>query len=284
MKYKLHNKLIFIVPGLLGIMIFYLVPFIWGFILSLMSNSAKGGFVGFENYANIINNPIFLLGLSNSFLLTALAAPTCWLLGYVIATMLQRSLHSNNFVRSSLIIPYIMPSSAILLYFLLLFDWGGMMNRLLSQFGIDRVMWLSGSMLRVPVILLYLWKNIGFCAIIFSAAMQSIPHALYEYAQLEGIGCIRRETLITMPLIAPSSFLVFVFAVINSFKIFREAYFIGGPYPDESIYTFQNYMNNVFQKLNFANVIAGAYMFATLIVALFAILYFIQKKFAGALS
>ena len=284
MKYKLRTKLMFILPGLIGLMIFYMIPFVWGFVLSLMSDSAKGGFVGFENYVKVSQNPIFILGIKNSFLLTAISAPICWLLGYIIATALQRTLYSCNFVRSSLIIPYIMPSSAILLYFLLLFDWGGMINGILRVLGIGRVMWLGGSVLRVPVILLYLWKNIGFCAIIFSAAMQSIPTSLYEYAELEGIGTIRRETAITMPLIAPSSFLVFVFAVINSFKIFREAYFIGGAYPDESIYTFQNYMNNMFQKLNFANVIAGAYIFATAIIILFAIIYFIQKRFAGALS
>lgn len=274
----------FILPGLIGLMIFYMIPFVWGFVLSLMSDSAKGGFVGFENYIKVSRNQIFLLGIKNSFLLTAISAPICWAIGFIIATALQRSLYRNNFVRSTLIIPYIMPSSAILLYFLLLFDWGGIMNGILRVLGVDRVMWLGGSMLRVPVILLYLWKNIGFCAIIFSAAMQSIPDALYEYAELEGISAIRRETAITMPLIAPSSFLVFVFAVINSFKIFREAYFIGGAYPDESIYTFQNYMNNMFQKLNFSNVIAGAYIFATAIVLLFAVLYFMQKRFAGALS
>lgn len=241
-------------------------------------------FIGFENYAKIIQNPMFVLGLKNSLLLTAIGAPICWFMAYFIAVVLQRTEYKKSFVTGTLIVPYIMPSSAILLYFLLLFDWGGMLNRALGLLGIERVLWLSGSMLRVPVILLYLWKNIGFCAIVFSAAMQAIPKALYEYADLEGISFVKRETKITLPLIAPSSFLVMVFACINSFKIFREAYYIGGPYPDENIYTFQNYMNNMFQKLNYSNVMAGAYIFAAVVIAVFALLYLMQKRNASALG
>ncbi|MDY5731519.1 MAG: sugar ABC transporter permease [Eubacteriales bacterium] len=284
MRYKFHVALLFMLPGFLGLLAFYAIPFVWGFVLSLMSDSAVSTFIGFSNYGKVMQNSIFLLGIRNSLLITAIAAPLCWAIAYVLAVVLQRANFSTNFVRSTLIVPYIMPSSAILLYFLLLFDWGGILNQALSTFGIPRVLWLSGSMLRIPVIILYLWKNIGFCAIVFSAAMQSIPKPLYEFADLEGIGSFQREWYITAPLIAPSAFLVIVFAVINSFKIFREAYFIGGPYPDESIYTFQNYMNNMFQKLNFSNVIAGAYLFATVVVAIFAVLYVLQRRYQNALS
>ncbi len=284
MRYKKRTVLMFITPGLLGLLAFYAVPFVWGFYLSLMSDAAKSTFIGLENYGKVMQNSIFVLGLQNSLLITAISAPICWAVAYILAVVLQRCSFNTNFVRSTLIVPYIMPSSAILLYFLLLFDWGGMLNQILSAFGIPRVLWLSGTMLRVPVIILYLWKNIGFCTIVFSAAMQSIPKALYEFADLEGISTIRRETNITLPLIAPSSFLVIVFAVINSFKIFREAYFIGGPYPDPSIYTFQNYMNNMFQKLNFSNVIAGAYIFALIVILIFALLYLLQRRYQHALS
>ncbi|NMD38831.1 MAG: sugar ABC transporter permease [Christensenellaceae bacterium] len=284
MRYSKRATLGFILPGLIGLLTFYAVPFVWGFYLSLMSDTAKSVFIGFENYTKIIQNPMFVLGLKNSLLLTAIGAPICWLIAYLIAVVLQRTKQKISFVTGTLIVPYIMPSSAILLYFLLLFDWGGMLNRILGILGIERVLWLSGSMLRVPVILLYLWKNIGFCAIVFSAAMQAIPQSLYEYADLEGISFVKRETKITLPLIAPSSFLVMVFACINSFKIFREAYYIGGPYPDESIYTFQNYMNNMFQKLNYSNVMAGAYIFAAVVIAVFALLYLMQKRNASALG
>ena len=96
-------------------------------------------------------------------------------------------------------------------------------------------MWLESGALRVPIVLMFLGKNLGFCVVIFLAARQSIPQPLYEYAMLEGAGFLRRAVGITLPLILPSAFLVFVLAWINAFKIFKEVYFIAGAYPDTSV-------------------------------------------------
>ena len=81
----------------------------------------------------------------------------------------------------------------------------------------------------------------------------------------------------TLPLIVPSSFLVFILCWINSFKIFKEVYFIGGAYPDEAVYTLQNYMNNMFSKLNYQNVTTAAYIFALIVFVIFGIIYLVQR-------
>ena len=83
----------------------------------------------------------------------------------------------------------------------------------------------------------------------------------------------RREWSITLPQILPTAFLVFVLAVVNAFKIFKEVYFIGGAYPAESIYTLQHYMNNKFAKLDYQDVTTAAYSFAVIVIALFLLLY-----------
>ena len=85
-------------------------------------------------------------------------------------------------------------------------------------------------------------------------------------------------------MVAPSAFLVFVMAWINAFKIFKEVYFIGGAYPDPSVYTLQNYMNNMFSKLNYQNVTTAAYSFAVLVFLLFGILFLIQRKLQKNIS
>ena len=128
------------------------------------------------------------------------------------------------------------------------------------------------------------WKNLGLAIIIFLAAMQSIPEPLYEYARLEGAGFFRQAWHVTLPLIVPSSFLVFILCWINSFKIFKEVYFIGGAYPDESVYTLQNYMNNMFAKLNYQNVTTAAYIFAAIVFVIFGILFFVQKRLVKRLG
>ncbi len=160
---------------------------------------------------------------------------------------------------------------------LVFFDYGGMANRFVSALGLTRVAWLEGEALRVPVILLFVWKNLGLAIIIFLAGMQSIPEPLYEYARLEGAGFFKQAWHVTLPNIVPSAFLVFVLCWINSFKIFKEVYFISGAYPDESVYTLQNYMNNMYSKLNYQNVTTAAYMFAIVVFVIFAVIFFVQK-------
>ena len=132
--------------------------------------------------------------------------------------------------------------------------------------------------MRVPVVVLYVWKNLGFSVVIFSSALQAVPNALYEYASLEGASRLRQEISITLPMISPTAFLVFVLAWINAFKIFKEVFFIGGAYPDMSCYTLQHFMNNMFQKINYQYVTTAAYSFAAIVLVLFGILYFVESK------
>jgi len=167
----------------------------------------------------------------------------------------------------------LMPSSAMLLIWLLMFDYGGVVNRIFVAMGLDRVLWLEGGALRVPVVLLYIWKNLGFSVVLFAAALQTVPDAYYEYASLEGASAFQRETKITLPLLAPTSFLVFLLAWVNAFKIFKEVYFIGGSYPDQTVYTLQHFMNNKFVHLDYQDVTTAAYSFAMIVFVLFGLMY-----------
>ncbi len=281
---KKKSVLFFLLPGLLMLLIFYIVPFVSGIGHSLTDGSYKNEFVGFQNYINLWQNSMFQLGLKNTMELSLICAPLLWVLSFLLASALAAIKPYGGFFRSSVLLPYLAPSSAILLIWLVVFDYGGPVNRLMEAMGMERVLWLSSGALRFPVVLMFLWKNLGFCLIIFLAALQSIPEPLYEYAKLEGAGFITRAFRITLPLITPSAFLVFVLAWINAFKIFKEVYFIAGAYPDYSVYTLQNYMNNMFEKLNYQNVTAAAYTFGLIVFGIFGLLFFIQRRAARGLN
>ena len=281
---KKKSVLFFLLPGLLMLLVFYIVPFVSGIGHSLTDGSYKNEFVGVQNYIALWQNSMFRLGLKNTMELSLICAPLLWVLSFLLASALAAIKPYGGFFRSSVLLPYLAPSSAILLIWLVLFDFGGPVNRLMEAMGIQRVLWLSSGALRFPVVLMFLWKNLGFCLIIFLAALQSIPEPLYEYAKLEGAGFITRAFRITLPLITPSAFLVFVLAWINAFKIFKEVYFIAGAYPDYSVYTLQNYMNNMFEKLNYQNVTAAAYTFGLIVFGIFGLLFFIQRRAARGLN
>ena len=281
---KKKSVLLFLLPGLCMLLIFYIIPFFSGIGYSLMDGSYKNEFVGLKNYREIWQNSMFLLGLKNTMELSLICAPLLWILSFLLASALASIKPFGGFFRSSVLLPYLTPSSAILLVWLVLFDYGGPVNRALAAMGAERVMWLSSGALRLPVVLMFLWKNLGFCLIIFLAALQSVPQPLYEYATLEGAGFMPRAFRITLPLVTPTAFLVFVLAWINAFKIFKEVYFIAGAYPDYSVYTLQNYMNNMFQKLNYQNVTAAAYSFGLIVFAIFGVLFFLQRRAARGLN
>lgn len=269
---------LFLLPGALGLVFFYVAPFIGGIWYSLTDGSYKNTFVGLTNYINIWQNQMFVLGLQNTMLLSLICAPLVWMLSFAIASLLNRLRPDGAFFRNSILLPYLMPSSAILLIWLVIFDFGGVINRFMVAMGLDRVMWLEGAMMRVPIVLMFVWKNLGFAVIIFLAALQAIPQPLYEYARLEGAGFWKQTFGITLPMVVPTAFLVFILEWINAFKIFKEVYFIGGAYHHPSVYTLQNYMNNMYAKLNYQNVTTAAYSFALIVFALFGILFFIQNR------
>ena len=269
---------LFLLPPLIGLLLFYIVPFFGGIYYSVTDGSYKNEFVGLANYINIWKNEMFVLGLKNTMELSLICAPTVWLLALIIAMQLNRLRPGGKLLRNSILLPYLMPASAMLLVWLLAFDYGGTLNRIMSALGIDRVKWLDGAALRVPVILMFIWKNLGFAVIIVLSALQTVPEPLYEYARLEGAGFFRQCFSITLPMIMPSAFLVIIVEWISAFKIFREVYFIGGAYPSESVYTLQNYMNNMYNKMNYQNVTTAAYTFAVIVFLLFGLLFFMQQR------
>ena len=262
-----------LLPGLAGLLTFYVGPFIGGIWFSLTDGSFDSRFVGLANYQRVLQNSMFLLGLKNTWELSMLCAPLIWLLAFLLASLLATMKGRSVVPRNILLLPYLMPSSAMLLIWTLMFDYGGVVNRLVVMVGFDRVFWLEGAALRVPIILLYVWKNVGFSVVLFASALSAIHPSLHEYAALEGAGWWAQAFCITMPQIWPTAFLVFVLAWVNAFKIFKEAYFIGGDYPSRQIYTLQHFMNNKFVQLEYQDVTTAAYLFAIGVLALFALVY-----------
>lgn len=273
MFHRKKSLILFLLPGFLGLMIFYVVPFFGGIWYSLTDGTIGNAFVGLENYKRLFANEVFLLGLKNTMELSVICAPMIFVVSFAISAMLRSLKEKSLPFRNVLVMPYLMPSSALLLIWLLLFDYGGIINRLLACLGLERVLWLESAALRVPVVLMYVWKNVGFSVVIFSAALQAIPEAYYEFADLEGANPIEKELKITLPQILPTAFLVFVLAWVNAFKIFKEIYFIGGAYPHDSVYTLQHYMNNKFALLDYQDVTAAAYSFAVIVLLIFGLLY-----------
>lgn len=285
-KLKKQNLivLLFLAPSLVGFLIFYLVPFIVSIFYSFLDSPIDGSFVGLKNYKGLLSNSIFLKAGSNTLIFTAICVPLNMFFSLLLATLLNRAIYFRNILRTFFIIPLVIPVASVVLVWQVLFNYNGTVNAFLYQLGFNSIDWMNTSWARVVVIIMYLWKNIGYNMVIFLAGLQNIPIEYYESAEIDGVSPIKKFTKITLVYLTPTTFFVFIMSIINSFKVFRETYMISGSYPHESIYMLQHYMNNMFSSLDYQKLTSAACIMAIVIVLLVYSMFVIERKISKNIS
>ena len=143
---------------------------------------------------------------------------------------------------------------------------------MLDAVGAAGVDWLNTSWAFGVLVVTCLWKNAGYDMILWLSGITAIPPSLHESAALDGAGPWKRLWHITLPNLAPSFFTVTVLSILNSFKVFREAYLMAGSYPDDSIYLLQHLFNNWFLNLDVDKMCASAVLLALVVFLLLALL------------
>ena len=266
---------LFSLPSIIGMLVFFLIPFVICIILSLTDSISSMKFVGIDNYVDIISSRTFRLAVWNTFKFIIVAVPLIMIFSLTIAMLLYQKLAGFEFFRSIFVFPLVLPVSSVILFFQLVFAENGFANDFLSLLGLPVKNWLDSSYSFVVLVILYIWKNCGYNIILFLAALNSIPKVYYEAAEMDTESRISKLRYITLPMIRPYLFFILVISIINTFKSFKEAYILCGNYPNENIYMIQHFMNNNFQNLNYTRVSVGA----ILIFAIIFIFIFILLKF-----
>ncbi|MFF2481664.1 carbohydrate ABC transporter permease [Paenibacillus sp. NPDC058071] len=197
----------------------------------------------------------------------------------MLALFLNQRVFFRNWLRTAYVLPLVVPVASIVLVWQILFDWNGALNAVLQHFGYSRIDWMKSDWASFVIILVYVWKNIGYNVILFLAGLQNIPDQYYEIANLEGAGSVRKLFGITLTYLTPTTFLVVLMSVLNSFKVFRETYLVAGAYPHDSIYMMQHYMNNMFLSLDIQKVSSAAVLMALCIMALVFALFRTERAF-----
>ncbi|MFK7694164.1 carbohydrate ABC transporter permease [Paenibacillus sp. HJGM_3] len=275
---------LFLAPSLGGFLLFFVVPFLIGLRYSLYDTPIDGTFVGLANYADLLHNEVFRRAAFNTFRFTAISVPLNMALSLGLAMLLNRSLYFRRWFRVAFIAPLVIPVASIVLVWQVLFDLNGTLNGWLHAWGVAPLDWMeSGASLWV-VIIVYLWKNVGYNMVLFLAGLQHIPAEYYEAASIDGAGPFRRWRTITLVYITPTSFFVFIMSIINSFKVFRETYTIAGEYPHDSIYMLQHYMNNMFQALDYQKLTSAAFLMALVVVGLVLVLFVAERRISKSIG
>ncbi len=271
--------LLFLAPSVAGFALFYLIPFAAGVYDSFLDRPVGGRFVGLENYGELVAGGSFRKAASNTFYFTAVSVPLIIGLSLGLALLLNRKMYIRNMLRTAYVLPLVVPVASVVLIWQMLFDWNGSLNAWLGYFGLERVDWMKTEAARHVVMVIYLWKNVGYNMILFLAGLQQIPSDYYETARLEGAGRLRQFVGITLVYLTPTMFFVVIMSITGSFKIFRETYLIAGDYPHDSIYTLQHYMNNMFMTLEMQKLTAAATLMAGCILLVVFALFALERRF-----
>lgn len=262
--------ILFILPSLVGICIFVLIPFIDVVRRSFMS-ATTGIYRGMENYKNVIENEAFRLASWNTIKFTLICLPLLVGLSLILAVLVYSLGERGGYFRKAFLIPLAIPVASITLLWNVLLHNKGIINSVLVNFGWNRD-WMNTKWAFWILVMSYIWKNIGYDMLLWLAGLAAIPEAIYEAAKVDGAGKIKIFFYITLPNLMPTLYTIGVISFLNSFKVFREAYLVAGSYPHETMYLLQHLFNNWFIKLDMDKLTAGAVLMAATILGLIAVI------------
>jgi len=215
----------FILPNFLGFALLTLVPIVVLFYMSMTNWNVFGtaNWVGFANFQRLIGDGSFRIALLNTLYYSVLHIPLTFAVALGIALLLNGKLRGVAFFRTAAFFPYITSIVAIAIVWNLLFspDYGPI-NEVLRFFGLDNPPgWLTSSRWAMPaVVIVSIWRDMGYYMILFLAGLQTVPRELHEAARMDGANAIQRFISVTLPCLRPTTFFVTVMLTINSFKIF----------------------------------------------------------------
>ncbi|MFI7442098.1 carbohydrate ABC transporter permease [Nonomuraea indica] len=271
-----------VLPALLGFLVFKAYPILAAMYISLTTGAgAARSFVGLDNYVRLVNDPLFWTSLWNTGLILVVQVPIMLLFALLLALGLNSPLvRLRGLWRLGVFMPSLTGLVAYgVMFSVILRKDAGLLNWLLSLFGVDPIDWLGSPFwARIAIVIALTWHYTGYNAVIYLAGLQSIPKDLYEAAMVDGAGSVRRFWSITVPQLRPILLLTVVLSTIGTLQLFDEPFVLTGGGPDNSTLTISLYLyQNGFRYFDFGYAAAIAYAL-TLIVAGFGIAQMRMQK------
>ena len=273
-----RNFYLYTAPWLIGFFVLTLYPIVYSFYLMFtdMNLTGVGKFIGLENlkYA-FTDDPLFIKAFINTLKYVVMFVPSSIILAFFVALLLSKKVKGLGFFRTAFYIPYITSGVAVTIL------WGwiyqkdyGIINYVLSLFGIKGVNWLGDkNIAMISIVILSLW-TIGNNIIIMLAGIQDIPPSYYESAQIDGAGAIRQIFSITLPLCTPTIYFNLIVTIIAAFQVFQQPLILTNGGPLNSTYTAAIHMYNngfLYGKMGYASMMAWSLFVVIMVITLVVI-------------
>lgn len=275
---------LFLLPSLVLFSTFTGIPVIAALGISFtqwdLFNPAR--FIGLDNYANLLRDPIFARVMGNTAYFVLLSVPVQMVLGLGCALALNRGIRGQTFFRIAYFLPVVTSTIAAALVWAWLFNANfGLINALLTLFGVTNVpRWLASTKWAMPaVIIVSIWQNLGYAMVLFLAGLQNIRTDLYDAAAIDGAKGWRRLWFITLPLLSPTTFFVLIISIIGSFQIFELVFVMTQAGPANATNTLVYYIyQNGFQFYQMGYASAAAMILFVIVLIMTLVQYGLQNR------
>lgn len=287
---KLKRKITvlgFILPALIPLCVFWIYPIckaIWISFTDWDFMSTSIHFKGLENYMAVLKDPRFYEALRNTVIFTAGTLIPTICLGLLLALALSRKFHGSEILKFILFSPWITPTVAISIVWTWIYQPdGGLANQILALFHLPGLKWISSSdTAMLSVIIVTVWKSLGYAMIFYLSALEKVPKDLYEASAIDGAHSIRQFFDITIPSISPTTFFLTVITMINSLQAYDQIQILtqGGPSGSTRTLLYMYYQLG-FQEFSMgkASAVAAIMMIITVILSLVQFRY--SKKWVN---
>ena len=278
-RFQFNIAYLYIAPAMIGCFVFMIFPLIYTIYLSVHRVDLLVGtfrFVAMENYVRVFNNTHFRNALGNTFIFTVVVLILSISLALLLAVWLNKNRKMHYFVQSAAFIPHIIPMVSVAMLFMWMMNADvGLINYLLSYLGVPRISWLGNPDIALTsIIMVVLWKTVGYNTLILLAGLQSISKDIYESASLDRSSKINTFFKITIPLLSPTLFFLLIINTLASFQVFDAINVMtqGGPIGSTNVLVYWIYQTG-FEFFRMGEAATGS-IILLIIVAILTVLNF----------
>ena len=264
-------------PSLAGVAVFCLIPFA-EVVRRSFTDALGRRFVGLANYKTVVSNSAFRTAAANSARFLCVCIPALLALSLAMALLTRAAGRRGRLFSASFLLPLAVPVASIVLLWKVLFAQRGLANTVLAALGARQVDFMGTGAAFWVLIATYLWKNSGYDMVLWAAGLERIPESQYEAAAVDGANAWQAFWAVTWPGLGPTFGLTALLSLINSFKVFREAYLVAGAYPHESMYLLQHLFNNWFLSLELGRITAAAVIVVGVMLAGAGALWALRRR------
>lgn len=284
--YKKYVPYLFLLPAAVILLVFFFIPFLQTILLSFQDYSTSiynPTYIGLKNYIQLFHSPIFYKVLFNTFVYLFIAVPILATVPLFLAILINQKIKGITLYKILIYLPVIVSIVVAAIAFKWLYADQGILNYALSTMGLDPIGWLTDTRFAlISVIIVTIWKGIGYYMMIYLAALMSVPKELYEACDIDGASPLKKHLTVTIPHIMPTLALVSTISAISAMKVFAEIYVMtkGGPLNSSKTIVYYIY-ERAFENLDlgYASAMAVILLIIVMIFSLINILCFEKNKY-----